>query len=75
MWSNVVPYPRHLIPYEYPVRATVLHVDNVNNVLYVRSHGLDLKNKLLDDALRQIDVNTITMESAKYVSIGECQLS
>lgn len=70
MWSNVVPYPRHLIPYEYPVRATVLHVDNVNNVLYVRSHGLDLKNKLLDDALRQIDVNTITMESAKYVSIG-----
>uniref|UniRef100_A0A914RW64 Uncharacterized protein n=1 Tax=Parascaris equorum TaxID=6256 RepID=A0A914RW64_PAREQ len=72
MCSNVVPHPRHLIPYEYPMRATVLHVDNVNNVLYVRSHGLDLENKLLDDALRQIDVSAVTMESAKHVSIGEC---
>uniref|UniRef100_A0A915BQM7 Tudor domain-containing protein n=1 Tax=Parascaris univalens TaxID=6257 RepID=A0A915BQM7_PARUN len=70
MCSNVVPHPRHLIPYEYPMRATVLHVDNVNNVLYVRSHGLDLENKLLDDALRQIDVSAVTMESAKHVSIG-----
>uniref|UniRef100_A0AAF5RVJ0 CCHC-type domain-containing protein n=1 Tax=Wuchereria bancrofti TaxID=6293 RepID=A0AAF5RVJ0_WUCBA len=71
---NTISNPRHMLPYDYPVKGTVLHVDRKENCLYVRPQNLDgiysaLENFLFD--IRQVMLCTAT---SNKINIGDVYL-
>ncbi|KAK6108269.1 Tudor domain family protein [Brugia pahangi] len=71
---NTISNPHYMLPCDYPVKGTVLHVDRKQNCLYVRPQNLDgiysaLENFLLD--IRKVMLCTAT---SNKINIGDVYL-
>ncbi|VDK81887.1 unnamed protein product [Litomosoides sigmodontis] len=71
---NSVSNPRYMLPYDYPVKGTILHVNRKDNCLYVRPQNLDEICNVLDNSLFEARKTLLSPAAPNKIHIGNVYL-
>uniref|UniRef100_A0A915PRC4 CCHC-type domain-containing protein n=1 Tax=Setaria digitata TaxID=48799 RepID=A0A915PRC4_9BILA len=67
---NVIFNPRHMLPYDYPLKGITLHVNRKDNCLYVRPQNLDEIYSALENFLFEIRQSVLCPATPSKINIG-----